>query len=86
MRDRLMYIISKMRTPKMSIGAVIETRWLVSDHLPRTARPASVNPKKVLPASPRKRLADFPNRKLWGKKPIHEPTIATANQQSARTT
>ena len=65
------------------MGAVSETKWLVSDHLPSTASPARVKPRKVLPASPKNRLADFPNLKLWGMNPRHDPAIATENQPRA---
>ena len=48
----------------MRIGADRETNWLVFDHFPKIASSERVNPKKVLPASPRKMRADFPNLKL----------------------
>jgi hypothetical protein len=55
--------MSKIITPKIRIGAAMSMIEL-SAQLPLTARLANVNPRKVLPASPRKILAGAFGRKL----------------------
>ena len=48
----------------MSIGVRSATTWLSFAHSPMTASPASVNPMKLEPPSPRKINAPRPGRKL----------------------
>ena len=74
----VMYIMSNMKIQNISKGVDTETIGLLSAHSLSIARDAKINPKKLLPASPKNILAGLFDLKLYGKNPMQLPIMAIA--------